>query len=172
MPELYLLCGLSFAGKTTLAKALEQRFDFARVDIDAINTRRGVGLSGEPVAQDDWDKTYAEGFKELEAYLREGRSVLFDDANFMRAQRDFLRTIAAKYDASTHVIYLDVSATEARERQLRNRATRQRYDVRDDDFAHVVTNFEPPTPDEHVLRYNPLQSVDEWVEQVFLRGDN
>lgn len=170
VPELYMMCGLSFAGKSTLAKALAERFGFAAVNIDAINTRRGVGLSGEKIAQDDWDKTYAEGFEELEMHLREGRSVLFDDANFSRAQRDYVRALAAKYNVATWVIYVDISAAEARDRLLRNRKTHQRYDVRDDDFAYGVTNFEPPTSDEHVLLYHPGKPVDEWIEQTFLRS--
>lgn len=166
MARVYILCGLPFAGKTTLAKALVERLGFARVDMDEINTRKGMGLHGEAIVQEEWDDTYAESYRQLDQLLQAGQSVLFDAANFTKAQRDYLRTIAAKHGASAQVIYVDVSETEARERWLQNRITQQRYDVRDDDFAYVVTYFAVPTPDEHVLRYHPSQTVDEWIEQV------
>jgi predicted kinase len=168
MARVYILCGLPFAGKTTLAKALVERLGFARVDMDEINTRKGVGLHGEAIVQEEWDDTYAESYRQLDQLLQAGQSVLFDAANFTKAQRDCLRTIAAKHGASTQVIYLDVSEAEARQRWLQNRITQQRYDVRDDDFTYVVTYFDVPTPDEHVLQYHPSQSVDEWIERTLL----
>lgn len=33
-PRLYILCGLPFSGKTTLAKKLEKRLGFVLIDID------------------------------------------------------------------------------------------------------------------------------------------
>jgi predicted kinase len=168
MARLFILCGLPFAGKTTLAKALQERLGFARVDMDEINARKGVGLHGEAIEQVEWDRTYAESYRKLEQWLQAGQSVLFDAANFTKAQRDHLRSIAAKHGASAQVIYLDVPESEARRRWLQNRVTHQRYDVRNDDFAHVVTYFDVPTPDEHVLRYHPSQPVDEWIEQILL----
>jgi len=41
-PCLYLLCGLPFAGKTTLVKALEDWLEIRRVALDEINTERGI----------------------------------------------------------------------------------------------------------------------------------
>lgn len=166
MARVYILCGLPFAGKTTLAKALEERLGFARVDMDEINTDRGVGLHGEAISQEDWDRTYAESYRQLDQLLQSGQSVLFDAANFTKAQRNYLREIAAQHGASTQVLYLDVSESEAKQRWLLNRITHRRYDVRDDDFAYVVTYFDEPTPDEHVLRYHPSQPVNEWIEQT------
>jgi adenylate kinase family enzyme len=40
--KLYILCGLPFAGKTTLAKELVKRFGFVHIGIDQINTNFGV----------------------------------------------------------------------------------------------------------------------------------
>ena len=74
-----------FAGKTTLAKALGVRLGFARVDMDEINTRKGVGLHGEAIVQEEWDRTYAESYRQLDQLLQAGKSVLFDAANFTKA---------------------------------------------------------------------------------------
>ena len=171
-PCLYILCGLPFAGKTTLARALERQLDIALVELDAINTARGVGLHGEAISPEEWDETYAEAYRQLDTFLAAGQSVLFDAASFTKAQRDFLRTLAGKRGSSSLVIYLDVSEAEARQRWLQNRATGARYDVRDEDFAQVVNFFEPPTPEEQAVCYRPLQPADEWIRQTFLAGEN
>ncbi len=171
-PCLYILCGLPFTGKTTLARALERQLGIALVELDAINSARGVGLRGEAISPEEWDRTYAEAYRQLDTFLAAGQSVLFDAASFTKAQRDFLRTLAGKRWASSLVIYLDVSEAEARQRWLQNRATGARYDVRDEDFAQVVNFFEPPAPEEHAVYYRPSQPADEWIQQTFLAGDN
>ncbi len=170
-PCLYILCGLPFTGKTTLARALEQQLGIALVELDDINSVRGVGLRGEAISPEEWDRTYAEAYRQLDTLLAAGQSVLFDAASFTKAQRDFLRILAGKRGASSLVIYLDVSEVEARQRWLQNRATGARYDVRDEDFAQVVNFFEPPTPEEQAVYYRPSQPADEWIQQTFLAGD-
>src|SRR5712692_962169 len=171
-PCLYILCGLPFTGKTTLARAFERQLGIALVELDDINRVRGVGLHGEAISPEEWDGTYAEAYRQLDTFLAAGQSVLFDAASFTKAQRDFLRTLAGKRWASSLVIYLDVSEAEARQRWLQNRATGARYDVRDEDFAQVVNFFEPPAPEEHAVYYRPSQPADEWIQQTFLAGDN
>ncbi|SRR6266700_2072957 len=170
-PCLYILCGLPFAGKTTLARALERQLGIALVELDAINKARGIGLHGEAISPEEWDGTYAEAYRQLDAFLAAGQSVLFDAASFTKAQRDSLRALAGKHRASSLVIYLDVSEAEARQRWLQNRATGARYDVRDEDFAHVVNFFEPPAQEEHAVYYRPSQPADEWIRQTFLAGE-
>lgn len=164
---LYIMCGYSFAGKTTLAKALERCLGIARVDFDAINGARGVGLDGGPIAAEEWDITYAESYRQIREWLRSGRSVIFDAVNFTKAQRDELRIIAAQEGVDARVIYVALSGAEARARWQRNRITRERYDVRDEDFEHVVAQFEPPTEDERVFLYHPSQPLEEWIQQIF-----
>lgn len=170
-PCLYILCGLPFAGKTTLARALERQLGIAIVELDAVNKARGVGLHGEAISPEEWDRTYAEAYRQLDAFLAAGQSVLFDATNFTKAQRDSLRTLAGKRGASSLVIYLDVSEAEARRQWLQNRTTDKRYDVRDEDFAQVVNYFEPPAPEEQAVRYRPSQPADEWIRQMFFEGN-
>jgi predicted kinase len=92
--------------------------------------------------------------------LRAGHSVVYDETNFLRVQRDQLRSIAALYHAETYVLYVDTSEAEARRRWQHNRITRQRGDVRDADFALLVERFEPPTTDERVICYDPTVPID------------
>lgn len=165
MPRVYILCGLAFSGKTTLAKALVQRLDLARVSIDEINSVRGVGLDNAWISPEDWDLTYAESYRQLDEYLRTGRSVLYDAGNFNRAERDKARAIAARSGSGSLVLYVTTPEPIARERWQRNRLTHERNDIRDDYFEIGVQMFEPPTAAEDVLLYSNEQDVDAWIEQ-------
>lgn len=165
-PRLYILCGLPFAGKSTLAQALADREGLTFIAIDAINTERGLGINAAPIAPEQWDGTYAEAYRRLESALAAGQSVIFDAASFTREQRDDLRTIAARHGARARVLWVDVPAATATARWRRNRQTRTRYDVRDEDFAQVVDRFEPPTDDEDALRYEESLPLAAWLDLV------
>jgi len=78
-----------------------------------------------------------------------------------------VRAIAEKCGVPSQVIYVDVPENVARARLQQNRKTLLRYDVRDDDFALVADNFQPPTAEENVLRYDQTVSVREWIRRNF-----
>jgi hypothetical protein len=50
-----------------------------------------------------------------------------------------------------------VSADEARRRWLCNRETRERYDVRDDDFELALRMFDPPDEEPDVLEMENIE---------------
>jgi predicted kinase len=160
------MCGLSFAGKTTLARTLASHCGWHYLSLDVVSTKRGVGLDGNAISPQEWTLTYAEAYRCVQEALRTGHSVVYDETNFLRAQRDQLRSIAARYHAKTYVLYVATSAAEARRRWQHNRITHQRGDVRDDDFALVVERFEPTTADEYVIRYNSTVPIGIWIIQT------
>jgi predicted kinase len=166
-PCLYILCGFPFAGKTTLARALIGALGIKRVAIDDINAERGVWDDERGLSAEEWTKTYNEAYRRIDAFLSQGESVIDDSVNFTRELRDRLHAIAQRRDACTIVIYVDVSLSEAQRRWQENRQTAVRADVRDDDFAHVLEHFEPPTEDEQMLRYDGILPVEEWIGLTF-----
>lgn len=165
-PTLYIFCGLPFSGKTTAARELARRLGYPRIDLDEINTRHGRGLGAVPIAPYEWTETYEESYQDLDALLSEGSSVIYDATNFTREQRDRLRGIADARGAATRVIYLDVPEAEARALWRRNRETRARYDVRDEDYALVVDNFQAPDDDENVVRYDPRMGIERLIRRL------
>ncbi len=165
MQRVYILCGLPFAGKTTLAKLLIQRLDLVRVSIDEINDVRGLGANNSEISLEDWDITYAESYRQLAVYLRTGRSVIYDAANFTRAERDNARVVANQCGSDARVIYVTTPEASVRQRWLENRVTHIRNDIRDDYFEIGISQFEPPAEDEHVLFYSNEQDVREWIER-------
>jgi predicted kinase len=165
MPRIYILCGLAFAGKTTLAKALAERLNLPRVSIDEINALRGVGLNNTWITPEDWQITYEESYRQLVHHLDAGRPVISDAGNFTRAERDHVRAIAARHGADALVIHVTTPAQCVRQRWQRNRLTGERNDIRDDYFAMGLAMFEPPAEDEQALRYSNEQQVDAWLEE-------
>ena len=162
-PCLYLLCGLPFAGKTTLAKALEDWLGIRRVALDEINTERGIWNDETGLSPEEWEAAYQEVYRRIATVLSQGESVIDDSTNFTRDQRDRLRSLAEQYHARTQVIFVDVPVSEVRRRWQENRLTALRADVRDEDFAQVLDQFVPPAEGEHVLRYDGTIPVREWV---------
>jgi predicted kinase len=170
--RLYILCGLPFAGKTTLAKELVKQFGFMHIDVDQINTSFGVGLSGAAISPEPWERTYIEAYKQLKVALDFKCSVIFEGANYTKELRDRLKAIAAVQGVESQVIYVDISESEARQRLLDNRVMQHRHDIRDDNFALVVTYFEPPTQEEQVIYFQQSEPLDEWIMQNFKRTNH
>jgi predicted kinase len=166
-PILYILCGVPFAGKTTVATALAHWLDINRVAIDDINHERGVWNDETGMSAEEWTETYNEAYRRIGLVLSRGKSVLDDSVNFTKDLRDRLRALAGRYGASTTVISVDIPLPEAQRRWQENRQTRVRANVRDSDFAYVVEQFEPPTDDENVLRYDGSISLEEWIRLTF-----
>ena len=164
---LYALCGLPFAGKSTLGRALAARLRIPRIELDAVNTERGQGLNGAPISPEEWVATYTEAYGRIAGNLRAGRSVIFDAVNFTREQRDELRALAAGCDAAVCLIYLAVPPEVAIARWQHNRLSGERHDVRDDNFALVRVGFEPPAADEDALVYDASQPLDAWLVAHF-----
>ncbi len=160
------MCGLPFAGKSTLARELAARLGFVHLELDAVNVERGAGLEGGVNTREDWLVAYRESYCRLDNLLEAGRSVVFDATSFRRAHRERLRRAARRAGALATVVYLDLPELEIRERRLRNRIAPARYDVRDEDFAQVAEGLQPPGDDENVVRWDPTVSVDALVQRL------
>lgn len=166
-PHLYVMCGLPFAGKSTLARMLAGTFGWTYISMDTINDELGQGLDGAAISAEGWDATYSEAYRRVGAALAASEIVIYDAPNHLRAQRDDLREIAAQHRAEVIVILVAVPAELAMERWRHNRQTGQRFDVRDEDFMHVVERFEPPTTHEHALRYDQSVPLEDWLRAHF-----
>jgi hypothetical protein len=133
------------------------------VSYDEINRERTRGLAVTSIPPDDWMLTEAEARQQIAVLLTAGHSVIYDHVNFIRQQREELRALAALHGAATQVIWVDVPADIATAQWQHNRVTGLRFDVRDEDFAIVLSMFEPPTADEAPLRYDGSLPLDAWV---------
>ena len=165
--RVYILCGLPFAGKSTLARELATRLGWTHLEVDAIHRERGLGLHGEQLSRQSWIDAYREAYRRLDELLRDQRTVLYDATNFRRAQRQRTRQIAARHGAATAVLYITTPALAAEQRRQQNRQLHARADVHDIDFAAVAAQFQPPTADEDVIQYNGSAPVAAWIADTF-----
>lgn len=165
-PILYLLCGLAFAGKSTLAALLSERTGAAIVSLDAINAERGLhgglGIPGE-----EWVATHQEALRRLEALLGERRSAIVDDTCCFRRLRDSYRGLARRHGAEAVVIHLEVPFGEALRRLRENESAPRRSPVTEPILRDLLRDFEPPEADEETIVYRHPEPFDSWLDRVF-----
>lgn len=150
MATLFLICGLPGAGKTTLARQLEQVRPALRLSPDEWIARLLADVSDQaeldrlrsPVEAVQWDVA--------KQVLALGRDVVLDWGFWSRAERLSYRSHAEALGARTEVRFLDVGRDE-----LWKRLTRRNADLPPGTFAVTKEQldlwwswFEPPTADE------------------------
>lgn len=164
-PIQYLLVGLPFSGKTTLANVLVKRLGFKSVNIDKIKKELGYDATDDDHVPDSiWDKIFKEIDKRVIKYLKDGNSVLTETAWVTKEWRDKARKSPLKEGFPTKVIYVTISTEVARQRLYRNRQIKERFDLPDKIFEESVRDFEIPTEDEDVIIYDQSIPLDKWIK--------
>lgn len=165
MSKLYIFCGIPFSGKTTIARQIESRFGYKRIDLDEVKFELfGRGVKDSEIKQEGWDKVYQEMYKRIEVYLSKGETVIHDTGNFTRHERDLVRKIAEKLGIKAITVFIDTPKEVARDRLLQNRKTNDRFDVLDEDFESTVNEMEPPLDSERNIVYKSGQPLDQWIQ--------
>ena len=167
MNKLYILCGIPFSGKTTLAKAIEKEMGYVRVDLDEVKFEMySKDALDVDLKQEDWDRVYQEMYKRIESLLRQGKTVIHDTGNFTRHERTLVKQIAEKVGGvEIYTIFVDTPYEIARQRLLTNRRKGKRFDVSDKDFETTVREMETPGPDENTLVYKYNTPINEWIKE-------
>lgn len=160
---MYLLTGISFSGKSTLAQAISKAQNILIVDPDGVAHERGIGVEGETVSDAQWVLIHQEAKQRAAQILTAGRSLVYDTTSFTRQQRQELRSLAVQHNAEPVLIFVSVSREEARQRWHQNNQTQKRFAVHEDDFNMVADNFEPPGSDEPHLIYRAGQDILQWL---------
>jgi predicted kinase len=163
-PAVYILCGIPFSGKSTLAHILATQCGWTHVDVDAI-AELLLDSSESDVTEEQWTAAFATSYEQVAKNLAQGQSVVHDATNYGRTARDRVRAIAHKFDSGAHVIYFAVPVEEADQRRITNQAQSQRHQVSDIDFWEVVNSLEPPTADESVLIFDGTLDVATWIKR-------
>jgi predicted kinase len=107
MRTLYLMCGISFSGKTTLARKIIERLQCAYISLDDINAERGL-WGGDGIPVEEWERTHALARVRLATWMATGKDAVVDDVNSLRWLRDRWRAAASANCYRTVVIYLDI----------------------------------------------------------------
>jgi len=166
MTHVYLLCGLAFAGKSTLGRRLVERTDATLLSLDDINAERGLH-GGTGIPAEEWMKTHREALARLAALLAQGLSVVVDDTNCFRWLRDDYRAVADRWSVPVTVVYLDLPLDLVLQRTRENDVSRHRPVVTEEILRELARTFEAPGPDERVVEYRSPEPVEEWIERWF-----
>jgi predicted kinase len=162
----YILCGLPFSGKTTLARALAQQCGFIHLDVDALARQSGE-QPGEGISDERWGQIFREAHLQLTNLLFAGHSIIFDAVNYRRIGRDRLRSIAEQAGGSAYVILVATPLAEVARRRTENFPTQQRPTGRQADFDRLLRDFEAPTLEESIITFDGSQTLDEWIARHF-----
>ena len=168
MGKLLIVCGISFAGKSTLGHAIAQHFGYAEVDVDDTKfSLYGPAIQDGDLRDADWKRVYAETDNLIERHVKASKTVVDASRNFKKREREAAQQLAARLKIEMVTIYVDTSADIACQRLFANRDRQVRLDVTDTDFATILQVTEPPTPDENALVFYYGDDIEQWIKQNF-----
>lgn len=159
MPTLYLLCGLPFSGKSTIARRLAAERGVALVSLDSINEERGIyGEDGLPV--EEWERTHEVALGRVLALMSARADIVVDDTNCYRWIRDRWREFAGGRLYDSLVLYVPVDIEVLRRRV---ETCTSRREIAPEVFDECVRTFEPPSDEETVVLGDP-DAIDAFLE--------
>lgn len=163
---LYIMVGLPYSGKTTLAKELSKRFDLKVVSVDEILAKKNVWISGHPT-QNEWESAYFEAIEKIKNYLICGKNIIFDESNLRYDQRENLRKIAENLGTKIVLVYLKISKDEATQRWKNNLVTKVKKQLNREIFERTFEIFEEPKTEEKPIVYNQEKKINVWIKKNF-----
>lgn len=167
--KLFILCGIPFSGKTTLALKLSKYPNIIRIDLDDIKFRIfGDQIKDEHIDQPGWDKIYNQMYQEIKSGLKSGKSVVHDTGNFTLQERNLVRQIADKLGIKSLTIFVDTPKEVAYQRLLTNRKSGKRFNISDSAFESSCQEMEPPIGSEPNMIYDGVNCPDISIQSYLL----
>jgi len=163
MKRLFIMCGIAFSGKTTVAMQLVQAVGCAYVSLDDINAERGLH-GGEGIAVGEWERTHGIAPERMRRLMAQGEDIVLDDTNCFSWLRDRYRESAHKNSYTVELVYLEVSLQEVQARIVQNSMTGSRRSIESTVFGEHAQKFEPPQTDEVATVLRNAEDVSRWIE--------
>lgn len=165
MVKLYIMCGLAFSGKSTLARKIAEHTGSRLIAFDTLWVKKD---REQPVSKD------AEGWRcirkiaqdEIREALTKGVSVVYDDSNIRFEHREELRAIARDLNSKSIVVYLDTPLELMRQRESMNKKTGERHEVNSKNFQTVLEQLQVPSLQEKVVVFKPEMEIENWLTDV------
>jgi predicted kinase len=162
MSTVIIVCGLSFAGKSTLARTICERYGYVEVDVDATKVSLyGAEIRDQDLGRSQWQRIYRETDNQIRELVYNGKSVVDASRHFSRTERDQSRHLASQLKVPLVVVYIDTPEVVARQRWLENRENPTRRDVTPEDFDAVIRAMQPPAADEAPLVFHCDEDVND-----------
>lgn len=162
--KLYILCGIPFAGKTTIAQKISEKLGFIKVDLDEVKFQLfGNSIKDEDIDQKGWNKIYQRMYGLIEKHLKDGKTVIQDAGNFTKSERSVVRDIAEKLGVEVITIFVATPEHIAKERLLANKQKLNRFDITLASFQSAAQEMQIPQDDENVVMYDMQSDIDDWI---------
>lgn len=164
-PLLYLLCGLSFAGKSTLARLLAAPLNATIVEADRYIASVEAELPGASKIE-SWREIQKRARREVETLLTSGKSVIFDDLMVDPNDRDEMAQLARRSGAKATIpLFLDTPVETVRARQ-REKSSRQEKLSQWEDHTQLLLSQLVPPPKESAVYVAPGYKLSEILDQI------
>ncbi len=165
MNNLYIMCGLAFSGKSTLARKIAEHTGSRLIAFDKLWVEKE---KEQPITKGDegWRFIRKVAQDEIANTLKEGQSVVYDDNNVRLEHREEVRLIARNLGANPVVIYLNTPMELIKEREQVNKSTGERHEVDPENFQKVIDQLEMPTSKENVLEFTPNTDIERFLGEL------
>jgi predicted kinase len=155
MKTLYIMCGVGFSGKSSLAKKIAEHTGAILVSQDSMFFEKEKELDLDQDSDEQWRMILNMCREIIREELSKGDSVVFDDTSLRLKHREKLREIAKDVGAETKVIFLDTPLDIQKQRQEKNKITGERHDVKQEYLDQVIAELERPNESENVVVVKP-----------------
>jgi predicted kinase len=145
-PRLYLICGLPGAGKTTRSNAIAATTRAIRLCTDEWLEAVGISLVDYP------PRFRLEPYllKHAEQLLLAGVAVIVEFTSWSRAEREAIRSVAARNEVACELHFVDAPLDEL-ERRVRTRGGPHATVLAEEVLLKLGHQFERPTDEETAL---------------------
>ena len=166
MSILYIMCGVGFSGKSTLAKKISEIKHAELVSQDGMffENEKELNLDLNDGAQ--WRMLLDMCKKKIYENLEAGKSVVFDNTNTRFEHREELREFVKPLVVKTKVVFLDTPLEVQKERQRNNLVTKERHDVKQEYLDEARKELEVPGENENTVIYKPGENMDNFVRSL------
>jgi len=163
---LYILTGLPFSGKSTLAEKLSEALQMKVVsyDHDIYEYYQHIVPLGTSKAE-EYELIQAIAHEHLRALLDRGESIIYDDLNLEESDRQKVQETAHACHAKSVIIYTNTPLDVIQERRKANSTTNGRGHSSENTMQLDISLFQPPLPEEGVW-VEPGYEISKVIEKM------
>jgi predicted kinase len=165
-PILYILTGLPFSGKSTLAKQLAEALQIPVLsyDHDIYAHYKDTVPAGTSKAE-EFELIQAIAHEHLRALLERGESVIYDDLNLEESDRQKVQAVGQACHVRSVLIYANTPLDVIQQRREASITATGRGGISEGTMQLDISLFQPPRPEEGVW-VEPGYEVAEVIEQL------
>jgi predicted kinase len=166
--KLYILCGLPFSGKTTMAKKIAEHTGSKLIAFDQLwlELEKDAQLAPILIGDEGWRLVRRVAKERIAESLKNSRSVVYDDINVRLEHREELREVAKQHGIIPVVVYIDTPSVVREKREKENLLTKRRHDVEPVNSKKALDQFEEPGPPEQVIVFSSENNLEEWLGKL------